>query len=159
MRAIVQRVNRASVSARSSPDAAMMVAGAIDRGLLLLVGVQAGDTKADAERLAGKIAALRIFEDAQGRMNLAAGDVGGAILAIPNFTVACDVGKGRRPSFDRAAPPQQAAALFDAMVTRLRDALPVATGVFGAEMAVESVNDGPVTFIVESRRAAGPAPE
>ena len=159
MRAIVQRVTRASVSARSSPEEAMTVAGEIERGLLLLVGVQAGDAEADAARLADKIAALRIFEDNDGRMNLAVDDVGGAILLIPNFTVACEVGRGRRPSFDKAAPPQQAGALFDTLVARLRDVLPVETGVFGAEMAVESVNDGPVTFIVESRRASGPAPE
>jgi D-aminoacyl-tRNA deacylase len=117
----------------------------------VLLGVETGDAPAAADLLARKIAALRIFEDAAGKMNLAVRDVGGAVLAISQFTLAADLRKGNRPSFIRAAPPEVAEPLYEQFCTRLRAAgLEVATGRFGAQMAVRLTNDGPVTIWLDS---------
>jgi D-tyrosyl-tRNA(Tyr) deacylase len=140
VRAVVQRVASASVSVDGSPVAS------IDRGLLVLLGVRAGDDEAAADRLARKIAALRVFEDSDGRMNLSVSDAGGEILCVSNFTLYGDTRKGNRPSFVEAAPPDEAEPLYE----RVRTALGAAGGVFGARMAVELVNDGPVTLLVET---------
>ena len=147
MRAVVQRVSRAKVTVGDA------VTGEIGRGLVVLVGVQVGDTSEDAAYLADKIKGLRVFEDADGKMNLSAQDVGGAILAVSNFTLLGDCRKGRRPSFTDAAPPEEAERLFAEFVARVRAAgLAVATGVFREHMHVEIANDGPVTLILDSRR-------
>jgi D-tyrosyl-tRNA(Tyr) deacylase len=148
VRAVVQRVSSAAVRVEGA------TAGAIERGLLVLLGVARTDTAADAAAIAGKIAGLRIFDDAEGRMNLAVGDVGGAVLVVSQFTLLGDCRGGRRPSYIEAAAPELANALYEAVVGALREAgLPVATGVFRAQMAVELVNDGPVTLLLDSTKA------
>ena len=145
MRALVQRVSEAGVMVAGEEI------GAIGRGLLVLLGVEIGDRAAEAGLLARKIAALRIFEDDAGKMNLAVREIGGAVLAISQFTLAADLRKGNRPSFIRAAPPEVAEPLYEEFCMRLREAgLPVATGRFGAQMAVRLVNDGPVTIWLDS---------
>ena len=127
------------------------VAGAIDRGLLVLLGVGPSDTDETAAKMAGKIAGLRLFEDQSGRMNLAAADIGGSILAISQFTLYGDVRRGRRPSFAGAAAPEIAEALYDAFCAAIeREGLACERGEFGAQMEVELVNDGPVTLIIDS---------
>lgn len=152
MRAVIQRVRSAQV------EVAGRIVGAIGRGLLVLVGVEQGDGPADVEYVAGKVRDLRIFEDdgdAEGRrrMNRAVGDVGGGVLVVSQFTLAGDVRKGRRPSFDGAAPPGEARALYEAVVAALRGSgLPVETGEFQAMMDVTLINEGPVTILVDSRR-------
>jgi D-aminoacyl-tRNA deacylase len=146
MRAVVQRVTRASVRVGEE------TVGAIERGLLVLVGVAEGDTEADARALADKVVGLRIFEDADGRMNLDVSVVGGSILAVSQFTLLGDVRKGRRPSFTGAMAPDPARALFEHFVAACRaGGATVETGRFRAEMAVELVNDGPVTILVDTR--------
>jgi len=146
MRAVVQRVSRAQVSVNRE------VVGEIARGLLVLLGVSRQDTKADAEYLAEKIAGLRIFEDEGGKMNLAAKDVGGCILVISQFTLYGDVRRGKRPSFDAAAPPELAKPLYEYFVERIRTAgLRCETGQFQAMMQVELVNEGPVTILLDSQ--------
>jgi D-tyrosyl-tRNA(Tyr) deacylase len=148
MRAVVQRVTQARVEV----DGALV--GAIGRGFLVLLGVANGDTSADAAYLAEKTAGLRVFEDAAGKMNLALAEVGGAVLAVSQFTLLGDCRKGRRPGFTDAAPPELADDLYNAYVAALRAAgLTVATGVFRAEMQVYLVNDGPVTLLLDSRKA------
>jgi D-tyrosyl-tRNA(Tyr) deacylase len=148
VRAVVQRVSSAAVRVDGA------VVGAIDRGLLVLVGVARTDTPADAAALAARIAGLRIFDDAGGRMNLAVGDVGGGVLVVSQFTLLGDCRGGRRPSYIEAAAPEAASTLYEAVVAALRDAgLTVATGVFRAHMAVELVNDGPVTLLLDSTKA------
>jgi D-aminoacyl-tRNA deacylase len=148
MRAVVQRVTRASVTVGGA------VAGAIERGFLVLVGVAADDAENDAEALARKIAGLRVFDDANGAMNLALADAGGAVLIVSQFTLLGDVRKGRRPSFAAAARGEQAERLYERVAAYLRETgLHVETGVFGAEMAVELVNDGPVTILLDTKRA------
>jgi D-tyrosyl-tRNA(Tyr) deacylase len=137
LRALVQRVSRASVGVDGERVAA------IGRGVLVLLGVRAGDTEAIADRLAAKVRALRIFEDADGRMNEALGDR--EALAVSQFTLYADASKGNRPSFVQAAPPELAEALYE----RFCDALGASRGVFGARMEVELVNDGPVTILLE----------
>jgi D-tyrosyl-tRNA(Tyr) deacylase len=145
MRAVVQRVSQAKVEVDGA------VAGEIGVGLLVLLGVAKGDTAADAEFLAEKIAGMRIFSDDAGKMNHSLAEAGGAILAVSQFTLYGDCRKGRRPSFDFAAPAEQARALYEHFVAALRRAgVPVETGVFQAHMAVSLINDGPVTLIVES---------
>ena len=145
MRALVQRVSEAGVTVAGEEI------GAIGQGLLVLLGVEIGDRAAEAGLLARKIAALRIFEDDAGKMNLAVREIGGAVLAISQFTLAADLRKGNRPSFIRAAPPEVAEPLYEEFCMRLREAgLPVATGRFGAQMAVRLVNDGPVTIWLDS---------
>ena len=118
----------------------------IGRGLLVLLGVRRGDGEAEADRIAAKLLALRVFEDDEGKMNLAAGDVGGELLCVSQFTLYGDTRKGNRPSFVDAAPPEEAEALYE----RVREALGAEGGVFGARMAVALVNDGPVTILVEA---------
>ena len=144
MRAVVQRVSSASV--RVSGE----VVGEIERGALILLGVLEGDGEREAEQLASKVAQFRYFSDEEGRMNRSVGEVEGALLVVSQFTLAADGRKGRRPSFDKAAPPAEAEALYERFVSELRLAgLPVQTGRFGAMMEVELVNDGPVTFVLE----------
>ena len=146
MRAVVQRVRRASVLV----DGACV--GRIDAGLLVLAGVMAGDGPADLDYIASKVRELRIFPDETGRMNRSVGEAGGGVLVVSQFTLAGDVRKGRRPAFDAAAPIPEARQMFDALVARLREAGPVETGVFQAQMDVELVNDGPVTILLDSRK-------
>jgi D-tyrosyl-tRNA(Tyr) deacylase len=147
VRAVVQRVSRARVLVAGE------VTGEIARGLLVLLGVGRDDGEADARGLADKVAALRIFEDAGGKMNLAVGEVGGGVLVVSQFTLLGDARKGNRPSFTDAAPPEAANALYERFCALVREkGLPVATGVFRATMAVELVNDGPVTLLLDSRR-------
>ena len=127
--------------------------GAIERGFVALVGVAADDAEADADALAQKIAGLRVFGDGTGAMNLALADVGGAVLVVSQFTLLGDVRKGRRPSFVAAARGELAERLYERVAARLRDTgLVVATGIFGADMAVELVNDGPVTILLDTKR-------
>jgi D-tyrosyl-tRNA(Tyr) deacylase len=145
MRAVVQRVNEASVAVEGQ------VVGAIGRGFLVLLGVTHADGEAEAASLARKIAGLRIFEDAAGKFNLALADVGGAVLVVSQFTLYGDARKGRRPSFTDAARPEQAEPLCDYFVERLAgEGLVVQTGRFGAQMAVHLVNDGPVTLWLDT---------
>jgi len=140
MRAVVQRVARA----RSTPG------GAIDAGLCILLGVSAGDSAADAERLAAKIARLRIFEGEDGRFDRSLLDTGGAALVVSQFTLIADTAKGNRPSFSHAARPEAAEPLYERFAEALRElGIHVETGVFGARMAVALVNDGPVTILLE----------
>lgn len=128
--------------------------GSIDRGFLVLLGVAQGDTAADAAYLAEKTAGLRVFEDDAGKMNLALAEVGGAVLAVSQFTLLGDCRKGRRPGFTDAAPPELADPLYNSYVAALRaQGLTVATGVFRAEMQVHLTNDGPVTLLLDSRKA------
>jgi D-tyrosyl-tRNA(Tyr) deacylase len=147
MRALLQRVVEARVTVEGR------VAGAIGPGLLALVGVAAGDAAADADWLAQKIVHLRVFDDDAGVMNRSVRDVGGDILAVSQFTLYASTRKGNRPSWSAAAPPEAARPLFDACVVALAQSLgrPVATGAFGARMAVTLVNDGPVTIWLDSR--------
>jgi D-aminoacyl-tRNA deacylase len=147
MRAVIQRVTRASVTVNGR------VTGAIERGVVALVGVAVDDADADADALAHKIAGLRIFDDAAGAMNLALADVGGAVLVVSQFTLLGDARKGRRPSFIAAARGEPAERLYERVAQNLRDTgLRVETGVFGADMAVELVNDGPVTILLDTKR-------
>ncbi len=146
MKAVVQRVTRASVTVDDT------VVGQIGPGLLVLLGVEKGDTDADEAYLVEKLATLRIFGDERGKMNRAIGDVGGSFLVVSQFTLLGDTSQGRRPGFDRAAPPDDARSRYEGVVAALQaKGLPVQTGVFGAHMAVELLNDGPVTFLVDSR--------
>lgn len=147
MRLVVQRVTRASVRVGDE------VIGAIDRGALVLAGVGTADAPEVVERLADKLIGLRYFEDADGRTNLAIAEAGGSLLVVSQFTLYADVRRGRRPGFTDAAPPGQAVPLLDRFIERLRGAgVPVATGRFGASMAVELVNDGPFTLVLDSDR-------
>lgn len=146
MRAVIQRVSKASVTV----DGAL--AGQIARGLLVLLGVRKGDTARDAEMLARKVVELRVFQDHAGKMNLSVKDTGGALLVVSQFTLYGDTRKGRRPSFDLAAPPDEALPLYQRFVEAARaQGVTVETGVFQAMMSVSLVNEGPVTFLVESR--------
>lgn len=145
MRAVVQRVTRASVTVEGSN------VGEIQQGLVVLLGVSRDDSESDAVYLAGKITALRIFDDADGKMNLSLKDVGGGVLVISQFTLYGDVRRGNRPSWIDAAAPDKAEPLYEFFVAQLRGLLgEVATGKFGADMQVELVNDGPVTLILDS---------
>jgi D-aminoacyl-tRNA deacylase len=147
MRAVVQRVSRAQVTV------AGQVIGKIGRGLLVLLAVSATDTGADADYLVGKVAGLRVFEDDRGKMNLAAEDAGGEVLVVSQFTLYGDVRRGKRPSFDAAAPPEQARQLYEYFVARIRaTGLVCQTGRFQEQMQVELVNDGPVTILIDSSR-------
>jgi len=129
------------------------ISGQIGRGLLVLLGVGQGDTEADADYLAEKIAGLRIFEDAEGKMNRAVGESGGAVLAVSQFTLYGDVRRGKRPSFDGAARPEQGRRLYDHFVEKIRAAgLRCETGQFQEMMQVELVNDGPVTILLDSKK-------
>jgi D-tyrosyl-tRNA(Tyr) deacylase len=145
MRAVVQRVTRASVTVEGS------TVGEIQQGLVVLLGVARDDSESEAEYLAAKITALRIFDDEQGKMNLSLKDVGGGVLVISQFTLYGDVRRGLRPSWIDAAAPDKAEPLYEFFVGQVRKLVSlVATGKFGAEMQVELVNDGPVTLILDS---------
>jgi D-tyrosyl-tRNA(Tyr) deacylase len=147
MRAVVQRVSRASVKVDG------VVVGEIGKGLLVLVGVAQDDTESDADYLVDKIIGLRIFEDAEEKMNLSVKDVGGAVLAVSQFTLYGDVRKGKRPSFDAAARPEQAKKLYEYFVERVRaTGLKCETGTFQAMMKVELANEGPVTIMIDSKK-------
>jgi D-tyrosyl-tRNA(Tyr) deacylase len=149
MRVLVQRVSRAEVRVRET-DAPARLSGRIARGLLLLVGFTATDGDVELEWVADKIAGLRIFADADGKMNLGVADVGGGILVVSQFTLYGDTSRGRRPSFIAAASPDVAIPLYERFVEMLQArGLAVATGEFGAMMDVELVNDGPVTLWIE----------
>ena len=144
MKAVVQRVSFASVTVDES------LVGRIGKGVLVLLGVEKGDDDARADWLAEKIAGLRIFPDKEDKMNLALADVGGAVLVVSQFTLAGNCDKGRRPSFDTAAAPEEGKRLYDYFTAAMeRLGLPVQTGIFQADMKVHLVNDGPVTFILE----------
>jgi D-tyrosyl-tRNA(Tyr) deacylase len=148
MRAVVQRVSRAQVAVNSE------ITGQIGLGLLVLLGVERDDTQADAIYLAEKIAGLRIFEDDQGKMNRSVQDVGGSVLAVSQFTLYGDVRRGKRPSFDAAAPPEKARQLYEFFVEQIRAAgLRCQTGRFQEMMKVELVNEGPVTILLDSAKA------
>lgn len=146
MRVVVQRCSRAEVRIDG------LVVGKIGQGFMLLVGITETDTQAEANILAKKIAQLRVFEDTEGKMNLAIHDVGGAILSISQFTLYADCRKGNRPSFIRAARPEQASPLYDYFNETLRTTynLQVETGRFGADMKVDFINDGPVTILLDT---------
>ena len=148
MRAVVQRVSRAQVRVGDE------IAGDIGPGLLVLLGVGDGDTFAEADYLAEKIAGLRIFEDEHGKMNLGLTEIAGSVLAVSQFTLYGDVRRGKRPAFDAAAPPEKARTLYEYFVERIRLAgLPCETGRFQEMMRVELVNDGPVTILLDSSKA------
>lgn len=145
MRALVQRVSRASVAVEGA------VLGEIGPGLLILVCAMQGDTEAEADRLAAKIAKLRIFRDEEGRMNRSVTDVGGAALVVSQFTLAADTSRGNRPGFSTAAAPSEGERLYGHFAGRMQaEGVPVATGRFGADMAVSLVNDGPVTIWLDT---------
>lgn len=147
MRAVVQRVTRASVAVNEEG------VGEIGNGLVVLLGVARDDTHADAEYLAEKIASLRIFDDAEGKMNLSVKDVGGALLVVSQFTLYGDVRRCLRPSWIDAAPPETAELLYEFFVEQAQKSVgQVATGSFRADMQVELVNDGPVTILLDSRK-------
>jgi len=147
MRAVVQRVSRAKVTVGGA------VTGEIGLGLLVLLGVGSADTPADADYLVDKICGLRIFEDAEGKMNLSVGQVEGAVLAVSQFTLYGDVRRGKRPSFDAAAPPQPARELYEYFVEKIRSTgLRCETGRFQEMMQVELVNQGPVTILLDSNK-------
>jgi D-tyrosyl-tRNA(Tyr) deacylase len=148
MRAVVQRVSRAGVRVDSK------TVGEIGKGLVVLVGIRSGDSREAADYLAEKVVNLRVFPDAEGKMNLSVSDVGGAVLAVSQFTLFGDVRRGRRPSYIDAAPPEEAEPLYDYFLAALRrHGLRVASGVFRAMMEVELVNDGPVTILIDSERS------
>lgn len=147
MRAVAQRVSRAEVEVEGQ------TVGRIDRGLLVYLGAAKGDSEADVDYVAQKLAGLRVFEDDAGKMSRSVVDVGGAVLVISQFTLFGDVRRGRRPSFDEAAPPDDARLRYEEVVARLRAVgLPVETGRFRAHMDVRSSVDGPVTILIDSRK-------
>lgn len=147
MRAVVQRVSKGSVTVDQE------VVGEIGRGYVILLGVAQGDTERDADYLVDKIANLRIFPDAQGKMNLSLLDVGGEVLVVSQFTLVGDCRRGRRPSFSSAAPPELANKLYEYFVDKLSSmGIKVETGQFQADMLVEIMNDGPVTILLDSKK-------
>jgi D-aminoacyl-tRNA deacylase len=144
MKALLQRVSRASVTVNSE------CVGEIEQGLLVLMGLDRGDDRAAADRMVDKLLAYRLFADGQGRMNCSVVDVHGGVLLVSQFTLSADTSKGLRPSFSSALPPAEAAPLYDYILTQLQQRHPrVAAGVFGADMQVTLVNDGPVTFMLD----------
>ena len=148
MRAVVQRVTHARVTVDNK------VVGEIGHGLLVLLGVAKEDAETDADYLSDKITALRVFEDASGKMNLSLGEAEGSMLVVSQFTLYGDVRRGKRPSFDQAAPPEKARQLYEYFVEKIRAAgLRCETGTFQAMMQVELVNDGPVTILLDSSKA------
>ena len=149
MKAVLQRVTSASVEVDGQ------IVGRIQQGLMVLLGVAKGDAESDVRYVVDKIRTLRIFSDEQGKMNRTLIEAGGALLLVSQFTLLGDTSKGRRPGFDLAALPEEARTLYEQAVGRLRaDGLTVETGLFGAHMQVELLNDGPVTFLLDSRRGA-----
>jgi D-tyrosyl-tRNA(Tyr) deacylase len=148
MRAVVQRVSRGEVRVDGKS------VGAVGRGLVVLLGVARDDREQDARTMAEKLAGLRIFEDPAGKMNLALAEVGGGVLVVSQFTLLGDARKGNRPGFTEAAPPEAADARYRQVCQLLREkGLPVATGIFRADMQVELVNEGPVTILLDTRKA------
>lgn len=148
MRAVLQRVTEARVTVADATT------GEIGRGVLVLLGVEQGDSTEDVHQLADKLIALRFFDDADGKMNLSLTDIGGEVMVVSQFTLLGDCRKGRRPSFTAAAPPELAEQLYEQFVAALGiKGIRVATGRFRAEMLVSLVNDGPVTLLLDSRRA------
>ena len=147
MKAVIQRVSEASVTVEGA------VVGAIEKGFLVLLGVMDGDTEADADIMAAKVAKLRIFTDENDKMNLSVTDVDGEVLCVSQFTLCADVKKGNRPSFTPSAPPAEAQRLYDYFMERLKaeGVKNVAHGVFGADMKVRLLNDGPVTILFDSQ--------
>jgi len=146
MISVIQRVRHARVSVAGQN------VGAIERGILALVAVQRDDDAHDAERILARLLAYRIFPDDQDRMNLSVRDIGGGLLLVPQFTLAADTRQGNRPSFTPAAPPEQGQYWFEYLLKRAREVYPcVASGCFGADMQVELLNDGPVTFMLATR--------
>lgn len=149
MKAVIQRVSRASVHVEGK------VVGQIESGLLVLLGVAKGDGETDGRYLVEKIRTLRIFSNEQGKMNRSLVDIGGSVLLVSQFTLLGRTANGRRPSFDEAAPPDEAKRLYEQVVTALRNqGTHVETGVFAEKMQVELLNDGPVTFVLDSRGAS-----
>lgn len=147
MRAVIQRVSRASVTINEN------TAGTIDQGLVVLLGIKEGDTTKDLQWLAEKIIHLRIFEDSNGKMNNSLADIGGEVLIISQFTLYGDCRKGRRPGFSGAAPPEMAEPLYQQFIEEVRAKnIVTATGSFGADMQVELINDGPVTLLLDSEK-------
>lgn len=147
MRAVVQRVTESSVTVDDK------VTGSIGKGLMVLIGVEEGDTEKDAEYIAKKVTALRVFDDENGVMNLSVQDIGGEILAVSQFTLLGDVRKGNRPSYFTAAGPEEADALYRNVISKIEEkGVHVEEGVFQAEMMVKIHNDGPVTILLESRK-------
>ncbi len=147
MRAVIQRVSQASVTVENH------LTGKIEKGLLVYLGVGKDDTEADVQWIAEKIINLRIFADAGDKMNLSVKDVGGAVLLTSQFTLYGDCRKGRRPGFDASAPPEWAELLYEQTITAVRElGVPVQTGCFAAHMQVASDNDGPVTFLLDSKK-------
>ncbi len=144
MIALIQRVSRSSVRVEGR------IVGEIGTGVNILVGVVRGDSREDIDRLISKIPVLRIFPDERGRMNRSLIDIGGSALVISQFTLAADLKKGRRPSFDKAMPPEEARKLYGEFCRELSQHVPVERGIFGAMMEVEILNDGPVTLILDS---------
>jgi D-tyrosyl-tRNA(Tyr) deacylase len=147
MRAVLQRVDRASVRVGGA------VAGQIGRGLLVFVGIETGDGPADVAYVASKITEARVFPDDGGRMNRSVRDAGGSVLVVSQFTLLGDLRKGRRPAFDAAMAPDAARAVYESLLTDIKNrGIPIEAGVFQADMQVELVNDGPVTVLIDSRR-------
>ena len=146
MRAVVQRVDRASVTIDGN------VNGKIEKGFMVLMGIDEKDEQKDLDYICDKLMGLRIFEDEEGKMNRSIIDAGGSILLISQFTIYGDARKGKRPSFIRAARPEKAIPLYEAAIAKLSEKVHVETGIFGAEMKVELVNDGPVTILLDSER-------
>jgi len=145
MKGLLQRVRGARVDVEGA------TVGAIDQGLLVLVGIEPQDTRASADKLLHKLLNYRVFSDADGKMNLSLSDVGGGLLLVSQFTLAADTRSGMRPSFSKAAPPALGAELFDYLLEKAKTShSPVASGQFGADMQVHLINDGPVTFLLET---------
>ncbi|MFN3917432.1 MAG: D-aminoacyl-tRNA deacylase [Flavobacteriales bacterium] len=147
MRVVIQRVAQASVSING------VLHSKIDKGLLILLGIEQNDTSTDADKLLGKIAKMRIFNDTEGKMNLSAEDIGGEYLVVSQFTLCADTKKGNRPSFIRSARPETAIPLYEYFLKKLQNDIGavVKSGVFGADMQVELTNSGPVTIIMDSK--------
>lgn len=147
MRAVVQRVTDADVSVENQ------IKGSIGRGFVVLLGVEEGDNETDADYIAEKVSGLRVFDDSEGKMNLSVTDIGGEILSVSQFTLLADARKGRRPSFIRAAQPEEANRLYKYFNEKVREkGVAVAEGVFRADMLVRINNDGPVTILLDSRK-------
>ena len=155
MRAVLQRVSQAEL--RVDRDGTNVVIGNIGRGFVILLGVAKDDTERDAAYIADKTIGMRVFADSDGKMNLALRQVAGELLVISQFTLLADLESGRRPSFIRAAPPEDARRLYEHFLSLVRNAgVKVETGEFGAMMAVSLVNDGPVTIVLDSRKTPNP---
>ncbi|MBR3423455.1 MAG: D-tyrosyl-tRNA(Tyr) deacylase [Clostridia bacterium] len=150
MKVVLQRVLRATVSVDG------VIRGSCGRGFLALVGVEKGDCEEDARVLSDKIAALRVFEDDNGKMNLSVRDVGGSILSVSNFTLSASCRRGNRPDFTAAAPPDEAEKLYDLFSKMLSELVPTEKGVFGADMKIDMIADGPVTVPLDSETLRGP---